>query len=50
MQEGEVSGERAAITAVDHIVVLVSDLDAAAAAYRTLLGRAPAWRGSDLRS
>ncbi|WP_031336428.1 VOC family protein [Rhodopseudomonas sp. B29] len=41
------SGQRAAITAVDHIVVLVSDLDAAAAAYQTLLGRAPAWRGSD---
>lgn len=32
------------ITAIDHIVVLVSDLDAAVAAYATLLARAPAWR------
>ena len=30
--------------ALDHVVVAVRDLDAAVAAYRTLLGRAPAWR------
>jgi catechol 2,3-dioxygenase-like lactoylglutathione lyase family enzyme len=34
------------ITAIDHIVVLVSDLAAAAAAYELLLGRAPSWRSS----
>ncbi len=36
-----------AITAIDHLVVLVSDLPAAVAAYQTLLGRMPAWHGSD---
>jgi catechol 2,3-dioxygenase-like lactoylglutathione lyase family enzyme len=36
-----------AITAIDHLVVLVSDLPEAVAAYQTLLGRAPAWRGGD---
>ncbi|MFC0241445.1 VOC family protein [Rhodopseudomonas telluris] len=35
------------ITAIDHLVVLVSDLPAAVAAYQTLLGRAPAWRNAD---
>src|SRR5581483_11478361 len=29
---------------LDHVVVAVRDLDAAVAAYRTVLGRAPAWR------
>ncbi len=32
--------------AVDHIVLAVADLDKATAEYRTLLGRAPSWRGS----
>jgi catechol 2,3-dioxygenase-like lactoylglutathione lyase family enzyme len=32
------------ITGLDHVVIAVRDLDAAVAAYRTLLGRAPAWR------
>lgn len=36
-----------AITAIDHLVVLVSDLPAATAAYQTLFGRAPAWRSAD---
>ncbi|MBB1093713.1 VOC family protein [Rhodopseudomonas pseudopalustris] len=40
------SDRRPAITAIDHLVVLVSDLPAAVAAYRTLLGRAPAWHGA----
>ncbi|UYO48148.1 VOC family protein [Rhodopseudomonas palustris] len=35
------------ITAIDHLVVLVSDLDEAIATYETLLARAPAWRGGD---
>lgn len=35
------------ITAIDHLVVLVSDLPAAVATYETLLARAPAWRGGD---
>jgi catechol 2,3-dioxygenase-like lactoylglutathione lyase family enzyme len=34
------------INAIDHVVVLVSDLPAAAAAYELLLGRAPSWRAS----
>jgi catechol 2,3-dioxygenase-like lactoylglutathione lyase family enzyme len=33
------------ITAVDHVPVVVADLDAAVAAYATLLGRTPNWRG-----
>nr|WP_245258253.1 VOC family protein [Rhodopseudomonas palustris] len=41
------SAERSAITAIDHLVVLVSDLPAAVAAYRTLLAREPAWHGAD---
>lgn len=32
------------VHALDHVVVAVRDLEAAVAAYRTLLGRAPAWR------
>ena len=34
------------ISGLDHIVLLVSDLAAAAAAYQTLFARTPAWRGS----
>lgn len=32
------------IHALDHVVVAVRDLEAAVTAYRTLLGRSPAWR------
>jgi catechol 2,3-dioxygenase-like lactoylglutathione lyase family enzyme len=35
------------ITGLDHVVVLVSDIAAATAAYQTLFARAPAWRNSD---
>jgi catechol 2,3-dioxygenase-like lactoylglutathione lyase family enzyme len=34
-----------AFVALDHVIVGVSDLDAAAARYAKLLGRAPSWRG-----
>ncbi len=34
------------ITGLDHIVVLVRDIDAAKAAHQTLLARAPAWQNS----
>jgi catechol 2,3-dioxygenase-like lactoylglutathione lyase family enzyme len=34
------------ITGLDHVVVLASDIEAGAAAYQTLLGRAPSWRYS----
>lgn len=34
------------ITGLDHVVVLARDIDAASAAYQTLLARAPAWRNS----
>jgi catechol 2,3-dioxygenase-like lactoylglutathione lyase family enzyme len=34
------------ITGLDHLVLLVSDIKAAEAAYQTLLARAPAWRNS----
>lgn len=34
------------ITGLDHVVVLVSDIEAAAAAYQTLFARAPAWRNT----
>ena len=34
------------ITGLDHVVVLVSDIEAAKAAYQTLLGRAPAWQNT----
>jgi catechol 2,3-dioxygenase-like lactoylglutathione lyase family enzyme len=32
-------------TAVDHVPIVVADLDAAVAAYSTLLGRSPNWEG-----
>jgi catechol 2,3-dioxygenase-like lactoylglutathione lyase family enzyme len=35
------------ITGLDHVVVLVGDIKAGAAAYQTLLARAPAWQSSD---
>jgi catechol 2,3-dioxygenase-like lactoylglutathione lyase family enzyme len=35
------------ITGLDHVVVLVSDIAAATAAYQTLFARSPAWRNSD---
>jgi catechol 2,3-dioxygenase-like lactoylglutathione lyase family enzyme len=34
------------ITGLDHVVALVRDIGAAKAAYRTLLGREPAWQNS----
>jgi catechol 2,3-dioxygenase-like lactoylglutathione lyase family enzyme len=34
------------ITGLDHVVILVSDIDAAATAYQTLFVRAPAWRNA----
>jgi catechol 2,3-dioxygenase-like lactoylglutathione lyase family enzyme len=34
------------ITGLDHVVVLVSEFEAGAAAYQTLFARAPAWRSS----
>jgi catechol 2,3-dioxygenase-like lactoylglutathione lyase family enzyme len=34
------------ITGLDHVVVLVGDIEAAAVAYQTLFARAPAWRNS----
>ncbi|HYW62445.1 MAG TPA: VOC family protein [Bradyrhizobium sp.] len=34
------------ISALDHVVVLVNDLEAAVGAYQALFGRAPAWRSS----
>jgi catechol 2,3-dioxygenase-like lactoylglutathione lyase family enzyme len=33
------------ISAIDHVPIVVSDLEAAVAAYTTLLGRTPNWRG-----
>ncbi|MDB5564226.1 MAG: glyoxalase [Tardiphaga sp.] len=33
------------ITGLDHVVVLLADLDAGVATYQTLFARAPAWRG-----
>ena len=38
------------ITGLDHVVVLLSDIEAAASAYERLLGRAPAWRGESVGS
>lgn len=35
------------ITALDHVALVVRDLDATVAAYERLLGRAPNWRGAD---
>lgn len=32
------------ISALDHVVVLASDIEAGAASYQTLFGRAPSWR------
>jgi catechol 2,3-dioxygenase-like lactoylglutathione lyase family enzyme len=34
------------ITGLDHIVVLLRDIEAGTAAYQTLLGRAPSWRNA----
>src|SRR3954464_3132539 len=34
------------ITGLDHVVVLVNDLDAGVAAYQALFARAPAWRST----
>ncbi len=34
------------ITGLDHVVVLVSDIEAAAAGYQTLFARSPAWRNT----
>ena len=34
------------ITGLDHVVVLVREMEAGVAAYKTLLARAPAWRSS----
>ena len=34
------------ITGLDHVVVLVSDINAASTVYRTLFARAPAWRSA----
>src|ERR1700753_2226007 len=34
------------ITGLDHVVVVVSDVEAAAAAYQTLFARTPSWRDS----
>ncbi|WP_213771433.1 VOC family protein [Bradyrhizobium sp. dw_78] len=34
------------ITGLDHVVVLVSDIEAGAAAYQTLFARAPSWRSA----
>jgi catechol 2,3-dioxygenase-like lactoylglutathione lyase family enzyme len=34
------------ITGLDHVVILLEDIRAGAAAYETLLGRAPSWRSS----
>ncbi len=38
------------IVGLDHVVILVRDLEAAAAAYAALLGRAVAWRSADAAS
>jgi catechol 2,3-dioxygenase-like lactoylglutathione lyase family enzyme len=35
------------ISGLDHIVVLLEDIDKGRAAYETLLGRSPAWQNSD---
>ncbi len=34
------------ISRLDHVVVLVSDIEAGATAYQTLLARAPSWQNS----
>src|SRR5262249_29138455 len=33
------------LTSIDHAVIVVRDLDAAASTYAALLGRRPSWRG-----
>ena len=33
------------ITGLDHLVVLLGDIEAGASTYELLLGRAPSWRG-----
>lgn len=35
------------ITALDHVALVVTDLDATVARYETMLGRKPNWRGAD---
>jgi hypothetical protein len=40
----EINREHAMITGLDHVVVLLDDIKAGAAAYELLLARAPAWR------
>jgi catechol 2,3-dioxygenase-like lactoylglutathione lyase family enzyme len=35
------------IIGLDHVVVLIGDIDAASAAYQTLFARAPAWQSND---
>jgi catechol 2,3-dioxygenase-like lactoylglutathione lyase family enzyme len=35
------------ITGLDHVVVLVADIEAGTAAYQTLFARAPSWRNGD---
>ncbi len=40
------SGDSALVDTLDHLIVGVRDLDDATAAYRTLLGREPSWRGA----
>jgi catechol 2,3-dioxygenase-like lactoylglutathione lyase family enzyme len=35
------------ITGLDHVVILVRDIDAGATAYQTLFARSPAWRNAD---
>src|ERR1700730_8569653 len=42
----EHAGTISVITGLDHVVVLVSDIAAGAAAYQTLFARTPAWRNS----
>jgi Glyoxalase/Bleomycin resistance protein/Dioxygenase superfamily. len=38
------------IVGLDHVVVLVHDIEAASSAYAALLGRKPAWRSADQAS
>jgi catechol 2,3-dioxygenase-like lactoylglutathione lyase family enzyme len=39
-------GSPSVITGLDHVVVLVNDIEAAVAAYQTLFARSPAWRNA----
>jgi catechol 2,3-dioxygenase-like lactoylglutathione lyase family enzyme len=43
--ESAINREHAMITGLDHVVVLLDDIKAGAAAYELLLACAPAWRG-----